>query len=149
MFLKCHVLQFWRLWFWFFGQFSAFKKCKICKKSKFSAWKCIKMADFALLESLKSISRKIWLMEKIWSFQTVVSINVLQKLFYLFFTNRQSTFLVAFSFFYMALYCKNTTFKSFSSFFQTCFVSSSLVFANGSWVEMKKDILGSATLPKV
>ena len=32
---------------------------------------CVKMADFALLESSKLISRKIWEIEKFWNFQIV------------------------------------------------------------------------------
>ena len=38
---------------------SAYKKCKNSSKSKFRASKCVKMADFALLESPKLTSRKV------------------------------------------------------------------------------------------
>ena len=57
---------FWDLNFWF-GKISAFKKCKNSSKSKFRASKCDKMADIALQESSKLISRKIWLMQKSWN----------------------------------------------------------------------------------
>ena len=42
-----------------FGEFQPSKSEEIHKKSKFRASKCVKTADFALLESLKLISRKI------------------------------------------------------------------------------------------
>ena len=41
------------------GEFQPSESAKIHKKSKFRASKCVEMADFALLESLKLISRKI------------------------------------------------------------------------------------------
>ena len=48
------------------------KKCKNFIKTKFRASICVKMADFALLESPKKlISRKIWVIEKSWNFHTV------------------------------------------------------------------------------
>ena len=42
-----------------FGQFQSSKRAKHHKKVKFRASKCVKVADFALLESTKLISRKI------------------------------------------------------------------------------------------
>ena len=42
-----------------FGKFQPSKSINIHKKSEFRAYKCVKMTDFALQESLKLISRKI------------------------------------------------------------------------------------------
>ena len=56
---KCHFLQLiglWILWIW---SIWAFKKCKQLENSKSIGSKYVKMADFALLESPKMISRKI------------------------------------------------------------------------------------------
>ena len=47
---------------------SAFNNCKHTKKSKFRASKCVKMADFVLLEPPKLISRKNWSDRKIMKF---------------------------------------------------------------------------------
>ena len=63
------ILGHWILIIWWI---SAFKKCKSSWKSKFKASKCVKTADFALLQSLNQISRKIWVIEKSWNFHTVV-----------------------------------------------------------------------------
>ena len=52
-------------------QFSAFKICKNSWKSNFRASECVKIVNFALLESLKLISRKIWMIKKCWFSQTV------------------------------------------------------------------------------
>ena len=38
---------------------------------KFWAFECVKMADFAFLELPKLISRKIWVTEKLWNFHIV------------------------------------------------------------------------------
>ena len=51
---------------------SAFKKCKNSLNSKFRAYKCVKIADFVLLEVSWLISRKIWVIEKSWNFHTVL-----------------------------------------------------------------------------
>ena len=53
LFLPFGALNFFIWWI------SAFKKCKNSCKSKFGASKCVKTADFELLESPKLISRKI------------------------------------------------------------------------------------------
>ena len=45
------------------GKFQPSKSAKNSNNSKFTASKCVKMADFALLESPKLISRKIGVME--------------------------------------------------------------------------------------
>ena len=41
------------------------------QKSKFRSLQCVEMVDFVLFESQKSISRKFWLIEKLWIFYTV------------------------------------------------------------------------------
>ena len=53
---------------------STFKKCKNSWKSKFRLSKCVKMVDFALLESSKLISRKIWAIGKSSNCQICVKI---------------------------------------------------------------------------
>ena len=65
-----------------FGQFQPLKSAKIHKESKFRASKCVGIADFALLEYTKLISRKIWLIEKFLNFYTV-AVAVLPTLCYL------------------------------------------------------------------
>ena len=62
-FLGLRILLIW--------SFSAFKKCRNAWKSKFRASKCIKMANFALQNSKKLISRKIRVTEKSCNFHTV------------------------------------------------------------------------------
>ena len=57
---------------------SAFKKCKNSYISKFRPSECVKMADFALQESSKLISRKIWMIQKQWNFH---SMNFWNKFF--------------------------------------------------------------------
>ena len=54
--------------------FSLHKECKNSWKLKFRVSKCVKMADFALLDSSILISRKIWVMEKSCNFHTLCSI---------------------------------------------------------------------------
>ena len=49
--------------------------CKNSQKSKFKASKCVEMADFALQESSKLISRKIWVIQKSWNFHTVIHLS--------------------------------------------------------------------------
>ena len=49
----------------------ALQKVQKFTKSKFRAFKCVKMADFALLISPKLISRKIGVIEKSLNFHTV------------------------------------------------------------------------------
>ena len=56
--------------FWYLVNFSL-QNSQIFKKSKFRASKCVKMVDFALLESPKSISHTFWAIEKLWNFHTV------------------------------------------------------------------------------
>ena len=51
------------------------QKVQKFKKSKSIASKCVKMVDFALLESLKLISRKIWVIEKSRNFHTVEMVH--------------------------------------------------------------------------
>ena len=48
-------------------------KAEIRQKLKFRASKCVKITDFALLESPKLISCKIWVIQKSWNFHTVAS----------------------------------------------------------------------------
>ena len=48
-----------------------FESTKIHRKLWFRALKCVKMADFAFIESPKLISRKIWVIEELWDFHTV------------------------------------------------------------------------------
>jgi len=62
------ILRALKLWF---CVVLAFKIAKIHKKSKFRASKCVKKAVFGPLKFLKLISRKIWVIEKIWNFHTV------------------------------------------------------------------------------
>ena len=50
---------------------SSLQKVQKSVKSKFRASKHVKMADFALQELSKLISRKIWVTEKSWYFHTV------------------------------------------------------------------------------
>ena len=69
---KLLFLPFWGLWILLIWWIAAFKKCKNSKKSKFRAFKCVKMADFGLLESSKLISRKIWVIQKLWNFHNVI-----------------------------------------------------------------------------
>ena len=54
-----------------FGNISKFKKCKNSCWSNFWASQCVKIADFALLESQKLISSKIWAIENSWNVHTV------------------------------------------------------------------------------
>ena len=68
--LKLSFLPFLGLWILLIWSISAFKKCKNSKESRYSASKCVKMADFTLVESPKLISRKIWVIEKSWNFHT-------------------------------------------------------------------------------
>ena len=51
---------------------SSLQKVQKSRTLKFRASKCVKMADFALQESLKLISRKIWVTENLWNFHTVL-----------------------------------------------------------------------------
>ena len=51
--------------------FRQFLRLWIHEKIKFRASKCVRMADLALLELSKLISRKIWVIEKSWNFNTV------------------------------------------------------------------------------
>ena len=71
------------------GYFSTFKKCKNSQKTKFRAPKCVKMAESALLESPKLISRKIWLIEKSWNFHTALQVPK----YYSFLKNSSSHFI--------------------------------------------------------
>ena len=61
-------LQFWRLWILLIWKVSAFRKCNDLSKSKFRASKCVKKADFALLESLKLFSCIVWVAGNFWKF---------------------------------------------------------------------------------
>ena len=70
-------LQFWRLWICWFGRFQHCKITKIYEKSKFRDSKCVKRADFSLLETPKLISRKISVTKKSY-FHTVL----LSRFFY-------------------------------------------------------------------
>ena len=65
---------FWRFKFTKATNFRA-PKMKKPKKSKFRASKCVKMANFALLENQKLISRKIWVIEKLWNFHIVQKVG--------------------------------------------------------------------------
>ena len=67
-------LPFLGLWILLIWYFSAFWKYKNSQKLKFRASKCVKKADFALLQCPKLISRKIWMIEKSWNFHTVAYI---------------------------------------------------------------------------
>ena len=58
----------WILLIWYI---KAFKKCKNSWNAKFIAFKRVKMADFALQESSKLISRKICIIEKVWDLLSV------------------------------------------------------------------------------
>ena len=66
----CHFRDF-EVWILLIRQISAFKMCQNSLKSKYRASKCVRIADFVLLESQKLISRKIWVREKSWNFNTV------------------------------------------------------------------------------
>ena len=55
-----------------FWSISAVTKCKLSYESKFRASKCVNIADFALLETTKLISHKIWATEKSWNFHSVL-----------------------------------------------------------------------------
>ena len=57
-----------KLRFWYI---SAFRKCKNSEKSKFSTSKCVKMGVYEPSKFLKLISRKIWVIEKLWNYHTV------------------------------------------------------------------------------
>ena len=61
----------WRLWILIFMHFCTFWRLKFTKWTKFTAPKMAKTASFALLESTKLISRKIWVIGKSWNFHTV------------------------------------------------------------------------------
>ena len=86
--------EFWFLWFFFtFWRLKinqilliwwivAFKKGKNDKKSKLRALKCVKMADFELLESPKLLSRKIWVIEKLWNFHIYTVLKISDTVFY-------------------------------------------------------------------
>ena len=61
---NCHFCHFKGCEFCSFGDFQPSKSAQIHKKSKFRPSNCVKIADFALLKSLKLISRKICVIEK-------------------------------------------------------------------------------------
>ena len=58
-----------RLWILIFMNFSTFERLKFSKLTKFPVPKMAKTAKSALLESLKLISGKIWVIEKSWNFR--------------------------------------------------------------------------------
>ena len=57
--LKMQLFCIFGDWILIFWSISAFKKCKNSWKLKFRSSKCVKMADFAFLETQNLISRKI------------------------------------------------------------------------------------------
>ena len=74
-FKNSRFLQVLSLWILILVKFSL-KKCKYSWKSKFRASKVVKMANFALLEYMKFISRKIWVVEIFWNLHTVRTSSV-------------------------------------------------------------------------
>ena len=69
--LKLPFSPFLKLRIWLIWSISAFKKCKNSWRSKFRTSQFAKMAHFALLDSPKLISRKIWVTKKFWNSHTV------------------------------------------------------------------------------
>ena len=61
--LQLLFLPFLGLWILLIWWISAFKKCENSYRLIFLASKCVKMPDFAFLESPKLISRKIWIIK--------------------------------------------------------------------------------------
>ena len=60
-----------------FGKFQPSENAKFHKKSQLRDSKSVEMADFALLGSPKSISRKICVIEKLWNFHTVQTLLII------------------------------------------------------------------------
>ena len=69
--LKLPLLPFKGSEFCWLGTLHPSKIAKIHKKPKLRDSQCVKMAYFALLETPKLISRKVWGVEKLWNFHTV------------------------------------------------------------------------------
>ena len=58
--------------FCYFGKFQPWEITKIHKNQNLECSKCGKMAHFVLQESSKSISRKIWIIQKTFNFHTLL-----------------------------------------------------------------------------
>ena len=72
---KTAFFQFYRIWNLLIWYISAFQNYKKLKKINIQRLECVKMADLALQESPKSMSRKVLVIAKLWNFYTVYHVH--------------------------------------------------------------------------